>query len=77
MPKSTATPAQPASYEAAMADLERLVQAMEQGQMPLDQLLQSYRQGADLLRFCKEKLQAVEGQVKLLEDGQLKEWLGS
>jgi exodeoxyribonuclease VII small subunit len=65
---------EPASYEVAMAELERLVQAMEAGQMPLDTLLDSYRRSATLLAFCRARLQAVEAQVKVLEDGQLKEW---
>lgn len=64
----------PASYEEALAELERLVQAMEGGQLPLDRLLESYRRGAQLLDFCRARLQAVEEQVKVLEDGQLKPW---
>ena len=43
--------------------------------MPLDDLLSSYRRGAELLAFCRDRLQAVEGQVKVLEDGQLKDWV--
>ncbi len=72
-----ATPPAPASYELAIAELDRLVQAMESGQMPLDQLLDSYRRGADLLDFCRQRLDAVEQQVKVLEDGQLKPWSGA
>lgn len=64
----------PASYEQALAELDRLVQQMEGGQLPLDQLLDGYRRGADLLAFCRGRLQAVEEQVKVLEDGQLKAW---
>jgi exodeoxyribonuclease VII small subunit len=37
-------------------------------------MLQNYRRGAELLQLCRERLQAVEEQVKLLEDGQLKPW---
>jgi len=76
MPKSTATPtaAPAASYEDALAELERLVAAMEAGQLPLDRLLESYKRGAELLGFCKSRLEAVEEQVKLVEDGQLKSW---
>lgn len=62
------------TYEQALAELEALVEQMEAGQLPLDQLLTSYRRGAELLAFCRERLQAVEEQVKLLEDGQLKPW---
>ena len=75
MPSKTAPPATPARFEDALSELERLVQAMEGGAMPLDDLLGSYRRGAELLAFCRDRLQAVEGQVKVLEDGQLKDWV--
>jgi exodeoxyribonuclease VII small subunit len=65
---------EPATYEQALAELEALVQAMEAGKMPLDQLLSSYQRGAQLLQLCRARLQVVEDQVKLLEDGQLKPW---
>lgn len=75
---SAETPAaEPKSYEDALAELERLVQSMEDGQLPLDRLLESYKRGAELLNFCRGRLQAVEDQVKVLEDGQLKPWSGA
>ncbi|KQU71491.1 MULTISPECIES: exodeoxyribonuclease VII small subunit [unclassified Rhizobacter] len=83
MPKPSATPAPtevshpaPASYEDALSELERLVVAMEGGQLPLEKLLESYKRGADLLNYCRERLSAVEQQVQVLEDGQLKPWSG-
>ena len=72
-PSATAAAA-PASYEDALGELERLVSAMEAGQLPLDRLLESYKRGAELLSFCRARLEAVEQQVKVLEDGQLKPW---
>ena len=80
MAKTSTAPAaapSPASYEDALAELERLVASMEAGQMPLDKLLDAYRRGADLLGFCRTRLDAVEQQVKVLEDGQLKPWSGT
>jgi exodeoxyribonuclease VII small subunit len=75
MPRSPATAAPDiATYEQALAELEALVQAMEAGKMPLDQLLASYKRGAELLQQCRARLQVVEDQVKLLEEGQLKPW---
>jgi exodeoxyribonuclease VII small subunit len=77
MPRTpSAAPPAPAAltYEEALAELERLVQRMEDGQMPLDQLLGSYQRGAELLLLCRSRLAAVEEQVKVLEDGQLKVW---
>lgn len=65
---------EPASYEQALAELDRLVAQMEGGQLPLDQLLDGYRRGAELLAYCRGRLQAVEEQVKVLDDGQLKTW---
>lgn len=64
----------PQSFEVALAELDALVDQMERGQMPLDQLLDGYRRGAELLGYCRERLQAVEQQVKVLEEGQLKPW---
>ena len=72
---SPLSPAAPVSYEDAVAELDRLVLAMEGGQLPLDRLLESYKRGADLLAFCRARLEAVEQQVKVLEDGQLKPWV--
>lgn len=65
------------SYEDALAELERLVANMEGGQLPLDQLLQGYKRGAELLGLCRARLDAVEQQVKVLEEGQLKPWVGT
>jgi exodeoxyribonuclease VII small subunit len=75
--EQTPSPAEPASYEQALAELETLVSAMEGAQLPLDDLLKSYRRGAQLLEFCRSRLQAVEQQVKVLERGQLEPFNGS
>ena len=69
--------ATPVHYEEALGELERLVAEMEAGQLPLEQLSASYRRGADLLTFCRERLDAVDAQVKVLEEGQLRPWLES
>lgn len=66
--------AAPASYEGALSELESLVASMEGGQLPLEGLLASYRRGTELLQYCRSRLEAVEQQVKVLEDGQLRPW---
>lgn len=73
-PAPTATANSP-RYEDALAELERLVAAMEGGQLPLDELMKNYQRGAELLQLCRARLEAVEQQVKILEDGQLKPWV--
>ena len=80
MPKAPATPVTPAistapaSYEAALAELEALVVKLESGEMPLAQLLTGYQRGAELLRYCRDRLEAVENQIKVLDEGTLKTW---
>ena len=64
----------PASYEAALDELEQLVGSIESGQLPLEQMLAGYQRGAELLKFCRDKLQAVENQIKVLDEGTLKPW---
>ncbi len=66
--------AAPVHYETALAELETLVMQLEGGQMPLDQLLTGYQRGAQLLKFCRDKLEAVENQIKVLEGTELKPW---
>jgi exodeoxyribonuclease VII small subunit len=72
---AAALPALPASYEAALQELESLVGSLESGQLPLDQLLTGYQRGAQLLKFCRDKLEAVETQIKVLEGTELKPWV--
>jgi exodeoxyribonuclease VII small subunit len=69
-----AAPPLPATYEAALQELEGLVASLESGQLPLDQLLTGYQRGAQLLSFCKGRLEAVETQIKVLEGTELKPW---
>lgn len=63
-----------ASYEAALDELEQLVAQLDAGQLPLDQLLSRYQRGAELLAFCRTRLEAVDNQIKVLEGGEIKPW---
>ena len=77
MPKAAAPtpPAEPASYEAALQELEDLVARIEAGQLPLEQMLTSYQRGAQLLQLCRGRLDAVQDQIRLLDEGALKPWI--
>lgn len=68
MAKST----KPASFEAAMAELETLIAEMERGDAPLEASLAAYKRGGELIRFCQGQLEAAEQQIKVLDGDMLK-----
>lgn len=77
--KTTTTPsAEPASFEAAMAELEALVARMEEGELPLEESISAYQRGAELLRHCEKILADAEQRIKVLmpdgNDGTLQDY---
>lgn len=64
----------PESFEAALAELESLVQGMEGGKLSLEQSLGAYERGTALLKFCQDTLAAAEQKVQVLEAGVLREF---
>jgi exodeoxyribonuclease VII small subunit len=68
--KSQKTP----GFEAAMAELERIVADMEAGKLSLEDSLAAYQRGAELLAFCRGRLEDAQQQVRMLEEGVLKEF---
>ena len=61
------------TYESAVTELEKIVGTMEEGKLPLEQSLESYRRGMELLRFCRERLRDAEQRVRILDDGVLRD----
>ena len=64
--------AKPQTLESALAELEEIVSDMEAGQLPLEKSLVAYKRGAELMKFCQGALQDAQQQVKIQEDGVLK-----
>ena len=60
-------------FEKSMQELEKLVNALEKGDLSLEQSLEAFEAGVKLTRECQEKLAAAEHKVQLLteEQGQL------
>jgi exodeoxyribonuclease VII small subunit len=61
-------------YESAMAELEQIVADMEAGKLSLEDSLAAYKRGAELLAMCRSKLEDAQQQVRVLEDGVLKDF---
>ncbi len=66
--KSVAEP----SFEKALAELESLVAKMEDGGLSLEQSLAAHKRGLELAKQCRERLEAAQQQVKVLEGEVLK-----
>lgn len=60
------------SFEKALAELEKIVSRMESGELSLEQALATHKRGLELARFCQQKLEAAQSQVKVLEGEVLK-----
>jgi exodeoxyribonuclease VII small subunit len=54
------------TFEQSLAELEQLVEKMEQGELPLEQALQQFERGIELARGCQNALQQAEQKVELL-----------
>lgn len=60
------------SYEEALANLSRIVERLEKGDIPLNDTIKYYEEGQKLLKFCREQLTVAEGKLyKLTEDGRM------
>ena len=60
-----ATKAKP-SFEKALSDLEKIVKALESGDLPLEKALEKFETGIRLSRYCDEMLDEAEKRVTLL-----------
>ena len=56
-------------FEQAIAELEKIVRELEDGNTPLDRSLELYEKGIALVRFCNEKLDTAEQKINILISG--------
>ena len=54
------------SFEKAINDLEKIVKALESGDLPLEKALEKFEAGIKLSRYCSETLDDAEKRVTLL-----------
>ncbi len=53
-------------FEESLAELEQLVERMEQGHLPLEESLKLFERGVQLTRHCQKALQEAEQKVRIL-----------
>ena len=65
-------------FEKALAELEKLVETMEKGDLTLEESLKQFERGISLTRACQQALAAAEQKVRILtrnsEAGELTEF---
>jgi exodeoxyribonuclease VII small subunit len=58
--------AAPATFEASLEELERIVKELERGDLPLEQSLRLFEKGIALNSICKQQLEEAETRVEML-----------
>jgi exodeoxyribonuclease VII small subunit len=54
------------TFEDAMERLEEIVSAMEGDRLPLEEMVQSYEEGAGLLKVCRSRIETARQRVELI-----------
>jgi exodeoxyribonuclease VII small subunit len=54
------------TFEAALKQLEEIVQRLEKGELPLEESLRLYEEGIRLSRLCQGRLEEAEGRIEVL-----------
>lgn len=64
-------------FESAIAELEKIVKQLEDGDLPLDTSLALFERGVELSRYCHDQLGAAQKRIEVLtERGELKDGSG-
>jgi exodeoxyribonuclease VII small subunit len=75
MPKASAPkPVDQMTYEAAFAELQTIIEALEGEQRPLDEATSLYERGQSLVKRCGELLDQAELKVRQLSGSDLRDF---
>lgn len=69
--KSDPTSPDKLGFETAMAELESLIQAVENNRLPLEETLNTYQRGQQLIARCNTLLQDAEERIQQFDGAQL------
>ena len=66
MSSKTKAPAAELNFEKAMDRLEAIVEQMESGKLPLEDLIVRYEEGMKLVKICQERLASAEQRIEII-----------
>ena len=55
-------------FETALAELESLVKALEDGQLTLEKSLELFERGIELSRYCHTRLEEAEHRIEVVTE---------
>src|ERR1700726_5220821 len=53
-------------FEKAMGRLEKIVEQMETGELPLEDLIVRYEEGMNLVKVCQQRLASAEQKIEII-----------
>lgn len=59
------------AFEARLARLQEIVTALEAGEIPLEQGVALYKEGAELARACRGQLEQARNDIRIFSEGTL------
>ncbi len=68
------TPIADMKFEVALAELEHIVQGMENGKLELEESIAAYQRGMVLMRHCQQQLADAEQKIRILDNGEFKDF---
>ena len=66
MSSKSKPPAAELNFEKAMDRLEAIVEQMESGKLPLEDLIVRYEEGMNLVKVCQERLTSAEQKIEII-----------
>ena len=54
------------TFEQSLKQLERIVQELEDGDLPLEKAIKKFEEGIQLTKFCSQKLDETEKKISIL-----------
>ncbi|MGH7936564.1 MAG: exodeoxyribonuclease VII small subunit [Chthoniobacterales bacterium] len=66
MPSQAKKVPAPPNFEEAMKRLEEIVEKMEAGDLPLEDLIVRYEEGMKLVKVCQDRLTAAEERIEMI-----------
>lgn len=62
------------NYEETVKKLEEIIRLLEEGELPLDQSIELFTQGMDLVKTCNQYLEQAEEKIKILVGDKLEDF---